>query len=100
MSARYVYAVVAILALTAAYACWCRAPLIWDGAYQFNATLIMPRPYFYLTRFHTFFLWYPTVWASGFTSNVDLLQTIYGLPFLLAPVVALLLSWWMVGKHK
>jgi hypothetical protein len=99
MPARHVYAVVALLVLTAAYACWCRSPLIWDGAYQFNATLIMQRPYFYLTRFHTFFLWWPTVWASRFTSNVTVLQTVYGLPFLLVPAFSVLASWWMVRKH-
>ncbi|HWE04394.1 MAG TPA: hypothetical protein VG326_18465 [Tepidisphaeraceae bacterium] len=100
MRSRFIYLAAAILTATAIYACWCRAPMIWDGAYQFNATLIMQRPYFYLTRFHTFFLWWPTVWASRITSDVDLLQTIYGLPFLLAPVVGLLLSWWMVHKHS
>lgn len=99
MTARYVYGVAALLAFAAAYACWCHAPLIWDGAYQFNATLIMQRPYFYLTRFHTWFLWWPTVWASRVTSNVSALQTVYGLPFLLAPVVGVLLSWWMVREH-
>jgi hypothetical protein len=100
MRSRSIYRLAAILALTAVYACWCRAPLIWDGAYQFNATLIAQRPYFYGTRFHTYLLWMPTVWASGVTSNVNILQAIYGLPFLLTPAVALLLSWWMVHKHR
>ena len=99
MSARIVYAVALLLTLTAAFACWCRLPLIWDGAYQFNTTLIMQHPYSYLTRFHTYFLWWPTVWASRLTDNMTLLQSIYGLPFLLAPVVGLLLSWWMVHRH-
>ena len=43
---RFIHWIAAILTLTAVYACWCRAPLIWDGAYQFNATLIMQRPVF------------------------------------------------------
>ena len=38
MSSRYVYAIAAILTLSAGYGCWCRAPLIWDGAYQFSNT--------------------------------------------------------------
>lgn len=96
MSARYVYAVVSILLLTVAYACWCRTALIWDGAYQLNASLISQVPYRYLTRFHSFFLWWPTIWASRFTSNPTLLATLFGLPFLLAPVVAVAGSWWMV----
>lgn len=96
MSGRAVYAVAAILALVAGYACWCRAPLIWDGAYQFNAMLILQRPYVYLTRFHTWFLWWPTVWASRFTGNTMLLQSLFGLPFLLAPVLAVMVSWWVI----
>ena len=98
MPVRYVYGVIGLLTVAALYGCWCRVPLIWDGAYQFNATLIMQRPYFFLTRFHTFFLWYPTVWASRHTANMALLQSLFGLPFLLAPVAGLLLSWWMVRK--
>ena len=96
MSGRCVFGVGAILLLTAAFACWCRAPLLWDGAYQFNATLIQESPYHYLTRFHSYLLWWPTVWAAHFTSNVTILQSIYGLPFLLAPLIGLLMSWWMV----
>ena len=99
MSCRYVYWAAAILLLSAAYACYCQAPLIWDGAYQFDMTLALQRPYVYLTRFHTFFLWYPTVWASRVTDNVNVLQAVYGLPFLLAPVTGLLLSWWMVRRE-
>ncbi|MDB5172106.1 MAG: hypothetical protein JWN51_879 [Phycisphaerales bacterium] len=99
MSSRWVYAVAGLLILSAAYGCYCQAPLIWDGAYQFDVTLAQQFPYVYKSRFHTFFLWYPTVWASHVTSNVNVLQAIYGLPFLLAPVVGLLLSWWMVKKH-
>ena len=76
--------------------------MIWDGAYQFNATLIMQRPYFYLTRFHTFFLWWPTVWASRVTTNMTLLETIYGLPFLPgagggAPVVS---GGWSISTRR
>jgi hypothetical protein len=99
MSSRCVHGIAVILGLTAAFACWCRAPLIWDGAYQFDMTLALQHPYVYLTRFHTWFLWWPTVWASHFTSNIMILQTLYGLPFLLAPMASVLLSWWMVKDH-
>ncbi len=98
MSSRYVYAAAALLSLAAVYGCFCRVPLIFDGAYQFDMTLAMQRPYVYLTRFHTWFLWWPTVWASRVTDNVMLLQSLFGLPFLLAPAIGLLLSWWMVHR--
>ena len=99
MSSRYVYAIAAILMLSVVHACMCRASLIWDGAYQFCMTLAMQHPYVYKARFHTFFLWWPTVWASYFTSNPKILQAVYGLPFLMAPVAGLLLSWWIVRNH-
>jgi hypothetical protein len=99
MSSRVVYFIAAILMLTAGYACWCHAPLIWDGAYQFTWTLEMQQPYVYLTRFHTQFLWWPTVWASHLTDNITVLQSVFGLPFLLAPVVSLLICWWIVKDY-
>jgi hypothetical protein len=99
MSSRYVYAIAAILMLSVVHACVCRASLIWDGAYQFCMTLATQHPYVYKARFHTYFLWWPTVWASHFTSNPKILQAVYGLPFLMAPVAGLLISWWIVHKH-
>ncbi|MDB5299565.1 MAG: hypothetical protein JWO87_1228 [Phycisphaerales bacterium] len=99
MPVRYVRWIAAILALTAVYACFCHAPLIWDGAFQFNITLVMQRPFCYLTRFHTFFLWWPTVWASHVTNNVTVLQAIYGLPFLMGPFASVVLSWWVVRRR-
>jgi hypothetical protein len=88
-----------ILTATAVWACWCGAPLIYDGAYQFAFTLIWQKPYVYLTRFHTWLLWYPLVWLSHRTENLTALTFAYGLPFLLAPLVGLLGSWWMVRRH-
>ena len=98
MPGGFVYWVAGILTLTAVYACWCGAPMIYDGAYQFAFSLIWQKPYAYLTRFHTLLLWQPLVWLSHYTSNVTALTFAYGLPFLLAPVVGLLGSWWVVKR--
>ena len=95
----FVYPVAGILTLAAGYACWCGAPLIWDGAYQLNFSLIVQHPYVYRTRFHTFFLWQPVVLLSHYTSNRTALCMAFGLPFLLAPVVGLLVSWWLVRRQ-
>src|SRR6476660_7978045 len=76
---------VALLAFTGIFACVCDAPMIWDGAYQFAFSLIKQRPYFYLTRFHSYVLWLPMVWLSRFTDNLTVLKFAYGLPFTLAP---------------
>jgi hypothetical protein len=98
-SGKFVWAVVAILALAAGYCCWCALPLVWDGAFQLSVTLLRQEPFVYLTRFHTLILWQPTVWLSHFTANPMLLQAVYGLPFLLAPAVSVAVSWWLVKSE-
>lgn len=99
LSSRTVFQIAALMVLSAAYGCYCRAPLIWDGAYQFDMSLWAQHPYVYKSRFHTFFLWWPMVWASRHTSNIMLLQALFGLPFLLAPLAGFLGAWWMVKRH-
>ena len=97
-----VYETALILTLTGVYACWCRAPLIWDGAAQFSWTLLHQVPYAYPDwkgRFHSALVWLPVVPASRMTSDTGILQTIFGLPFVLAPVAGLLLCWWVVKRH-
>ncbi len=99
MPRKYVYACIAILTLTALYVCATGLPLIWDGAFQLSVTLIRERPFVYLTRFHTLILWWPVIWASRFTSNPWILQAIYGFPFIIAPALSVLVSWWIVRRH-
>lgn len=86
----------ALLALTGVFTCCCDTPMIWDGAYQFCFSLIKQRPYFYLTRFHSYVLWLPMVYLSRFTDNITALKLAYGLPFTLAPAFSLCASWWIV----
>ena len=97
-----VYDTALILGLTGLYACWCHAPLIWDGAAQFSWTLLHQAPYAYggwRGRFHSGLVWIPFVAASRVTSNTGILQMVFGLPFVLAPAIGLLLSWWVVRRH-
>lgn len=98
-SSRLAYGAVAILAVAGVFTCWCDTPMIWDGAYQFCFSLIQQRPYFYLTRFHSFILWTPMVWLSHVTSNLAVLKMAYGLPFTLAPAASVLMSWWVVRRR-
>ena len=93
---RLTYFCAAVLALTGLFTCLCDTPMIWDGSYQFCLSLINQRPYFYLTRFHSYVLWLPMVWLSHFTENLTILKLAYGLPFALAPAFSLLASWWIV----
>src|SRR5436305_328500 len=90
---RLAISAVGLLTLTGIFACCCDAPMIWDGAYQFSFSLIRQRPYFYLTRFHSYVLWLPMVYLSHFTDNLTLLKFAYGLPFTLAPAFSVLVSW-------
>lgn len=88
-----------VLVVGVTYSLWCGSPLIWDGSYQLAETLIAGTPYAYLSRFHTLIVWQPVAWLSWHTDNVRLLTMVYGAPFLLAPVVGLLVSWWCVRRH-
>jgi hypothetical protein len=97
--ARLAYGATLILAITGVFTCWCDTPMIWDGAYQFCYSLIEQRPYFYLTRFHSYILWLPLVWISHVTSNLTILKMTYGLPFTLAPAFSVLMSWWVVKQR-
>jgi hypothetical protein len=98
-SGRFVWTVAAILAGVALYLCYCGTPLIWDGAYQFALTVIQRWPYHYGTRFHSFVVWLPVVWAERVTGNQHVLEFIYGLPFCMAPAAGLLISWWVVREQ-
>lgn len=95
---RVIHFILVLLAFTALFVCWCGLPLIWDGAYQFAATLHARQPYVYLTRFHTAVLWQPLVWLSRVTDDLRLLTLAFGLPFCAAPFVSLAVSWWLVRK--
>jgi len=96
---RLAYIATFILAITGIFTCCCDTPMIWDGSYQFALTLIREHPYFYLTRFHSYFFWLPTVWLSHFTDNLTALKITYGLPFTLAPAFGVLMSWWVVRER-
>ena len=98
-AARWVYGAVLVLALAGIFTCACDTPMIWDGAYQFCFSLIQQKPYFYLTRFHSFILWGPMVALSHVTQNLTVLKMAYGLPFTLAPAFSVLVSWWVVRKR-
>jgi hypothetical protein len=99
MSARFAFGAVVLLGLAGVYACVCGVAMTWDGSYQFAHTLIAQTPYYYGTRFHSFVFWQPLVLAERFTDNLTVLETLYGLPFALAPAAGLLLSWWVVRRH-
>ena len=96
---RAVYGTLAILAATGVFACSSGLAMTWDGAYQFAYGLMEQKPYWYGTRFHSWVLWEPFVGLSHWTHHYLTLQFAYGLPFLVAPAVALLVSWWVVRAH-
>jgi hypothetical protein len=100
MNTRILLTSVVLLTLAALGACAAQLPLIWDGGYQLAATLVEQRPYFYLTRFHSWVLWWPTVWLSRVTDNSTALIFAYGLPFLLAPAVSVGAGWWFVRATR
>src|SRR6188768_2061615 len=99
MSSRVVGIAVVLLSVAAIFACVFELPLIWDGGSQLAVTLIEQKPFVYLTRVHTWFMWWPTVWLSRVTEDQTALLLAYGLPFLLAPALSVAMSWWFVRRH-
>jgi hypothetical protein len=99
MSSRPVFAALFLLVAAAMVACWCELPLIWDGGFQLALTLIEQEPFFHLTRFHSWALWWPVVGLSRATDHPLALVCAYGLPFLLAPAVSVAASWWFVRQR-
>jgi len=100
MRQQTVFAVLVLFTASALIACAAQLPLIWDGGYQLAATLVEQRPYFYLTRFHSWLLWWPTVWLSRVTESPTALVFAYGLPFLLAPSISIAVIWWFVRNSR
>jgi len=99
MSKRVLFIVALLLGLAGFVACLCGVAMAWDGAYQFSLTVIQQSPYHYLSRFHSWIVWLPTVWASHFTGNLKVLEAVYGAPFCFAPLTGFLMSWWVARKH-
>ncbi len=88
-----------LLFIGGASACWCGLALDWDGAYQFALCLIQQSPFRYLSRFHSWLVWWPTVWASRATDNMKILEMFFGAPFCFAPLTGFLLAWGTARRH-
>ncbi len=99
MRRSFVWIIAAILLAAGVFACVCGTPLSYDGSFQLCITLRNGSPFVYMSRFHSWPLWWPVAWLSRITENLTVLQTAFGLPFLLAPIASILLSWWIVRRQ-
>lgn len=100
MTPRTTHIITFFLAAAGLWACWCRIAMGWDGAYQFCSTLIYQQPFQYMSRFSSWLLWIPTVWASHATTNMPVLEMVFGAPFCIAPVLGFALSTWVLPKES
>ena len=98
MSNRAILIAALLIALAGLWACWCDVALLWDGAYQFCASINAGHAFAYLSRFHSWVVWQPFIWLSHVTQNVRLLKMAYGAPYCFAPLVSVVLSWWIVRR--
>ena len=85
-----------LLGVAGLWACWCDTAMLWDGAYQFCDTLMAGRPFSFLSRFHSWVVWQPLALIAPHTDNYRLLRMLYGLPFCMAPLAGVALSWWLL----
>ncbi len=98
MSKRTLSIIGLLFGIAGLMACSSGVAMAWDGAYQFALTVIWQAPYHYLSRFHSWIVWLPTVWASHATGNLKVLEFIYGAPYCFAPLVGFLMSCWVARK--
>ncbi len=98
MTPRAARIIAMLIFLGGLWACWCRIAMDWDGAYQFALTLIRQEPYKYLSRFHSWIVWLPTVWASHTTANLAAIEMVFGAPYCFAPLIGFGLSCWAAWR--
>lgn len=78
----------------------CGAAVSWDGSYYLFRTLDAQTPFFPSSRLINTPLELPVILVSHFTNNLGILQTLFGLTYILIPITALTVSWWLVRDRK
>ncbi len=76
------------------------APLSWDGSYVLfrvldDQSVLAPHGRF----IHAVLQW-PVLAATHFTDDLRVLRVVFGAAYATIPLLALLLSWWIVRKHS
>jgi hypothetical protein len=100
MARRWTALCLCLLSVGAVGACLELLPWIWDGSYQIAASLEGGAPFVYKWRFHTAVLWWPAVWLARWTEDREILSLAFGLPFLMAPAVALAVASWFARASR
>ncbi len=74
--------------------------LMWDGSYYLYTLLDTQVPYVAMNRLIAVPLQWPAALVARLTQNVYLAGLAFGLVYAAIPMLALGLSWWMVGKSR
>lgn len=70
--------------------------LLWDGSYYLYRILDTHAPYERYPGSISAILDWPILFATRFTNQVAILQIVFGLSYVLVPLLSLALSWWIV----
>lgn len=72
------------------------AGLAWDGSYVLFKVLDTQAPFVVHNRWFVVPLQWPVLLASGYTSDLTILQSVFNLAYGLIPLIALAACWWIV----
>ena len=90
---------IGLVALALCFAAVCGAALSWDGSGYLFETLDKQVPFTTHLRLISVPLQLPVLLVSRITDNPTVLQTVFGLPYVAVPLLALAASWWVVGEQ-
>lgn len=85
-----------LMGIGVVFAALCGAALSWNGSVYLFQILDTQSPFVAQYRFINIHLHLPVLLVSNFTSNIIVLQTVFGLVYAAIPVIALALSWWII----
>src|SRR5918996_5328954 len=75
------------------------AAMSWDGSYVLFKILDLQSPFPAHGRFVNIPLHWIVLLASRLTSDLTILQMVFGLVYASIPFLALVISWWVVRGH-
>jgi hypothetical protein len=88
-----------LVSIALCIAAMCGAALSWDGSYYLYKTLDTQSPFVLHSRLINVALQWPVLVASHFTSDIRVLNAVFGLLHASVPLIALAASWWIVRER-
>src|SRR2546423_15486135 len=88
-----------LVSIALCIAAMCGAALSWDGSYYLYKPLDTQSPFVLHSRPINVALQWPVLVASHITSDIRVLNAVFGLMHASVPLIALAASWWIVRNR-